>query len=800
MRMTTNITIPRWLANRTNTSQELVVHEVIQNTPKSVVVRASIYHDGGANACYRCGRELTHPVSRLVGFGPDCCATIGLPRPPLENAEAWLEEAKRLLETPREIRLPKSQITGNLPISTVVEPVAPTRNAVAENGRVVVSFDYNAHLVNDVKALPDRRYDRDRKVWSVAPCAELKSFLDANNFQYGDDVVALFNTDMTPAPERVLSLDGDNFVFTFRFNIAIKNAVKPIWGGRGFNPNSKVWEGKGNRQNASQILAVAQSFDFEITDEAAVRLATLMDRGEDLTSLSSATETDFVANVEGLRDFQHVAVEYAGKAKRFILADQMGTGKTLEILATAEHYDLYPMVAIVPASLKLNWEKEVKQWLPHRSVEVLNGRTGRYDSDITIINYDILSDGWVGNTPDEIKASKKNGAFIPTAHTIALSQMGLRLVAMDEGHKIKEKDAQRSRAVYYLNEGEPSGRAANFIAEGTEVEYRIWATGTPIPSRPKELIFPLQTLGVFEDLFGGFFPYVNRYCQATKTPWGLDINGSDNETELNAILRANCYIRRLTEDVVDQMPELNQVTQWVRLDNREEYDFAYSELIDYVGERAKINPELLEEIAAMDEDEQHMALQRAELDAEARAEMAEALVRLTTLRRITAEGKLNNSLNWIADFLENGESLIVFANHRKVVNAIAERFNAPKIMGGMNVKVVERGKEAFQAGDEQLIVLNIKAGGVGHTLTAAHHVAFVEYPWTPDEVDQAIYRAYARQNDMHGVTVWNLIAEDSIEEHMITMLEEKRQVVNAVVDGKEKVAVRGLIDRILGRG
>lgn len=807
-----NVKIPRFIRTETGVPQNVEIQEVVSSTPRSHVIRAKALISDEADNCFRCGLPLDNEVSRMVGYGPDCCVHLGIPRPTQADGEAWVANATRILsELEWTFRIPKSSLERQGVVlddaTGMVATKSVNRTARVENGMVVVAFDYDAQLVSEVKELRNRKYDRVNKTWTVAPQAALKTLLDDNDFEYGDDVADILNqTPQVPqveTPKRTVTNNGNEFEVRFPYDAIIKDAIKGIRGSR-FQPvdGDKHWTVPGNQSGA--LARIIERFDFTVVGQelATENIEAQREREQRMFALSSATDTDFrVEGVEGLRNFQHVAVEYITEAKKVIVGDTMGLGKTVESLAALEHNNLYPAVVIAPANLKLNWKKEVAKWIPHRTVEVLNGKNGNHDADITIVNYDILAEGWDVRNPKnkkEVATAKKQGKFIPTDHTVQIAARGMKAVIMDEGHYVKEKDAQRSRAVYYLNKGVASGRAAASIATGATVEYRIWMSGTPILNRPKELIFPLMVLDRFEEM-GGFNHFTYRYCDRKDTRFGMDINGSSNEVELNNLMRQSFYIRRTKEDVLDELPPKDFSNQYVGIDNRPEYHKAEQDLIEYVGERARSNPDFLAQIEALSDDEQELAQQAEELRARGRAEAAEVLVRMGNLRRLTAEGKLQSSIDWIEEFLKSGESLIVFANHRRVVQAISERFNAPKIMGGMNVNVVERGKEAFQAGEEQMIVLNIKAGGVGHTLTAASNVVFVEYPYTPGEMDQAIDRAYARMNDLHGVMVWQLVAEDTMDEVIMDMLAEKRQVVNAVTEGVERNAGTNMIQSFMNR-
>jgi SWI/SNF-related matrix-associated actin-dependent regulator of chromatin subfamily A-like protein 1 len=170
--------------------------------------------------------------------------------------------------------------------------------------------------------------------------------------------------------------------------------------------------------------------------------------------------------------------------------------------------------------------------------------------------------------------------------------------------------------------------------------------------------------------------------------------------------------------------------------------------------------------------------------AAARAQGAEQLVRLNALKRVTSAGKMEAVIKWIEDFLESGEKLVVFAYHVDIVDRLADHFNAPKIRGGMDQRDVQAGKDRFQTDDScRVIILNLEAGGVGHTLTAASNVAFVELGWTPALHDQAEDRCH-RIGQEFQVTAYYLLAANTIDEKIQALIDAKRKVVTAATDGQ----------------
>lgn len=172
---------------------------------------------------------------------------------------------------------------------------------------------------------------------------------------------------------------------------------------------------------------------------------------------------------ESLFDYQHVGVAYALVARRCFIADEQGLGKTRQALVALEAADAYPAIVVCKASLKANWENEVRRCLPHRSVEVVGGsRPYTTESDIVIINFDILST-WE--------------PFLDAPQALVV----------DESHYLKEKGTdkkpvQRTRAALALAERVP--------ADG----FVFLLSGTPLLNRPIELVSQLQILGALKDI------------------------------------------------------------------------------------------------------------------------------------------------------------------------------------------------------------------------------------------------------------------------------------------------------------
>ncbi len=459
-------------------------------------------------------------------------------------------------------------------------------------------------------------------------------------------------------------------------------------------------------------------------------------RAAGLVALSAATDAaldDLVPLTLGgeLKPFQRAGVQYLLKQRRSFLADEQGLGKTIEALATIEADSAYPAIVVCPASLKLNWMREIKRWLPARSAQMLDGNRGAVPAaDLTVVNYDIVA-----------------------GRLDALTALAPRAVALDESHYCKNPTAKRTQAAQEL--------CASVPPEGLVLAL----TGTPLMNRPAELISQLRILGRLRDFGSG-------------AQFGQRFRGPDAHQRLHWHLRARCFARRLKADVLPQLPAKTRAVVPVALDNEAEYRLAERDVIAWL---------------------RGQPLDLHALDAKVAAALrAERLVRLNALKLLAARGKLHAALHWIHDFLSSGERLVVFARHREIQRAVIERFpGALRVLGDDSQLARDAAVRAFQEpdADNQLIVCSIEVAGQGITLTRSSNVAFLELDWTPAKHDQAEDRCH-RIGQQDAVNATYLLAADTIDETIATLLERKRAVIGAVTDGRENDE-RGVVDALV---
>jgi SWI/SNF-related matrix-associated actin-dependent regulator of chromatin subfamily A-like protein 1 len=438
----------------------------------------------------------------------------------------------------------------------------------------------------------------------------------------------------------------------------------------------------------------------------------------------SVPEIDVKGLKKDLYPFQRKGVGFLeARNGRALIGDEMGLGKTVQALAWLQlHPEKRPAIIVSPASLKFNWRREAEAWLSDPDIQILPTDQDRpFSKDIIITNYDILTD-WIG----------------------PLLKQNPQVLIVDEIHYIKTPQAKRTKAVKKL---------------GKSIPHIIGLSGTPIINRPIEGHTILKLIA--PDKIPNRLDYAIRYCNAQHTVFGWDFNGSSETEELHEKL-SSIMIRRLKSEVLTDLPDKMHSFVPMEIDNREEYTGASADLLNWIRTF------------------------RGE-DAEKTASNAEAIVRIEVLRQIAIRGKMAQAVNWIRDFITSGEKLVIFATHRSVIRDLMNQFSgvAVKLDGGSSQRERQESVDQFQTDPRiRLFIGNIKAAGIGITLTAASNVAFLEFPWSPGELVQAEDRCH-RIGQRNAVTIYYLFAMNTIEDKTARLIDKKRKILSKVLDGEE---------------
>ena len=433
-----------------------------------------------------------------------------------------------------------------------------------------------------------------------------------------------------------------------------------------------------------------------------------------------------IPNLKGeLRPFQKIGVAFIeSKNGRALVADDMGLGKTIEALSFIQiHREKTPVTVICPASLKLNWEEETAKWLPDPDIELLSGERPWKTEGNFLILNYDIAFAWI----EELKRRK------------------IQILILDEAHKIKSNKARRTKSVKIIAKGIP---------------YLLGLTGTPIENRPIEIYNIWKLIDPTNCPAWNYFIY--RFCNAKNNGFGLDVNGASNISELHTLLKNSVMIRRLKRDVLKELPGKTFSFIPMELNNTKEYKEAERSFIDYI--RQTQGDEVAEKLRRV-----------------------EQLARIEGLKQLAVKGKLNQVIEWVKDFLETGNKLVVFTSHHFTIDALSEAFPTGTVMfdGRCTDLQKQQAKNDFQNNDEiRLFLGNLKSAGEGITLTASSNVAIIELPWSPKTIDQAGDRV-DRIGQKFAVNIYYLLAKNTIEEKIARLLDQRRKMTDGIVDGKE---------------
>ncbi|XP_074729838.1 DNA annealing helicase and endonuclease ZRANB3 isoform X4 [Strix uralensis] len=443
-----------------------------------------------------------------------------------------------------------------------------------------------------------------------------------------------------------------------------------------------------------------------------------------------------------LLPFQEKGIIFAlQRSGRCMIADEMGLGKTIQAIAISYYYkNEWPLLIVVPSSLRYPWVDEMEKWIPELSpddISIIQNKTdtGRIStSKVTILGYGLL-------TSD--------------AQTLVdtLYRQNFKVVVVDESHYMKSRNATRSKILLPIVQ---------------KALRAILLTGTPALGRPEELFMQIEAL--FPGRFGTWSEYAKKYCNARvrffgkRTQW--DCRGASNLEELHQLL-SEIMIRRLKNDVLTQLPP--KVRQRIPFD---------------LPQAASKN--LNTTFAAWEK------LMRT-LNSEAtESHFSEVMNLITRMYKETAIAKAGAVKDYIKIMLENDKlKFLVFAHHLSMLQACTEAVIEKKVryirIDG-SVPSAERIRlvNQFQKDpDTRVAILSIQAAGQGLTFTAATHVVFAELYWDPGHIKQAEDRAH-RIGQCSSVNIHFLIAKGTMDTLMWAMLNRKAKVTGSTLNGKKE--------------
>ena len=438
-------------------------------------------------------------------------------------------------------------------------------------------------------------------------------------------------------------------------------------------------------------------------------------------------------------DHQKIAIEKLAGSKRFILADDMGLGKTTSTIIAALETGAKKILIVCPASLKINWQREIANY-SDRPVYIAESKKFSTESDFVIVNYDILK-----NFHDTDPKNKEESILL---------QSNFDIVILDEAHMISNVQAQRTKII-------------NHFAKKIN---RVWLlTGTPMTSRPMNYY---NLLNLIESpVAQNWKAYAIRYCQGYQFTAGKrkvwNVTGASNLEELRD-RTSKQILRRLKEEVLD-LPDKIIVPVYLRLKSKE-YENLMGEYFDWYDKNPNESSSLTVQFS-----------------------------KLMKVRKVIANEKTKQTIEFVENILEQGKKVIIFTNFTDTLQTVYQHFNkhAVYLDGSCSNSVRQQAVDKFQ-NDEKVTVFvgNLKAAGVGLTLTAAEVVIMNDLSFVPAEHSQAEDRAY-RYGQKSNVLVYYPIYDNTIEGAIYDILNKKKEIIRTVMGDQIQENIGDIAEEIL---
>lgn len=449
-----------------------------------------------------------------------------------------------------------------------------------------------------------------------------------------------------------------------------------------------------------------------------------------------------------LRDYQHEGFVWMARLAHLgvgaCLADDMGLGKTLQALAVILHLAKKgPTLVVAPTSVCMNWEQEIIRFAPTLKVHLFSG-SGRKKKLKSLGKFDILITSYT-LLQQEIKL---------------LEEMDWQAIVLDEAQAIKNAGTKRSRAAMRL-----------------KGKFRLITTGTPIENHLGELwnLFRFINPG----LLGTFKQFNNRF--------GIPIekhHDREARRKLKKVIRP-FMLRRIKSQVLEELPPRTEVSLRVEM-KAEEMQF-YEAL-------------------------RQQALENIESSSEKSGRHMQILAEIMKLRRACCNPRLivpdigipSTKMQVFGEVVEellgSRHKALVFSQFTGHLALIREYLDNEGIVykyldGTTPIRERQRQVESFQEGEGDLFLISLKAGGLGLNLTAADYVIHMDPWWNPAVEDQAADRAH-RIGQKRPVTVYRLVTANTIEEKIVKLHQEKRDLAKSLLEGTD-VSARISADELL---
>jgi len=425
-----------------------------------------------------------------------------------------------------------------------------------------------------------------------------------------------------------------------------------------------------------------------------------------------------------------------------ILADDMGLGKTIQTLAhlqveKEEGRLSKPVLIVAPTSLLGNWKSEAEKFTPKMRVSLYYGGR-RNDILDNINNFDIIITTYtLLNLDIEI-----------------LKEQNFYYLILDEAQKIKNARSEVAKSTKLI-------QAENLLA----------LSGTPMENHLGELH------SIFDTVMPGFLGSLKEFKTLYQNPIEKE-HSLETQQRLNSRLKP-FMLRRTKDKVASELPPKTEMIRSVTLDK------AQAGLYETI--RLSMEKSVRESIKSMGLAKSHISILAALLKLR-QVCCDPRLLKIEEAQRIQESAKLQMLLELVEELREEGRRILIFSQFTSMLEIIEDQMIKSGVpyskLTGATLKRQEQ-IDRFNANETEVFLISLKAGGVGLNLTQADTVIHYDPWWNPAAEDQATDRAHRIGQDK-PVFVYKLIVENSVEQKIVKMQEDKKALAEAIYDGKEQ--------------
>ena len=514
-----------------------------------------------------------------------------------------------------------------------------------------------------------------------------------------------------------------------------------------------------------------------------------------------------------LREHQKTGVQFLLSRKKCVLADEPGYGKTSELAVAAIEGNFDSVLIICPASIKTTWKKELLWYVPERDITIVEGIQGK--TKVELEKYLGYKEGKSGKKVSELQEeAKERGKWQDNRFVI------VNFDILDEVYKIPatrskeniEKAFNESPMLQYLVNKKSLViiDEAHVLSNSTSIRYKIIkdmikraepdsiyaATGTPITNDPQNFYCVLNFLG--DPITDDYMYYMERYCNAKKFPKNGEEKEKRNKISENFVKSKGKKVWfELTDDEKNELNTLiNKNVKMITVPNgasnleelKERVSHIYLRRVkeDLKGMVNKTVHEVFYDLdmrQLMEYNKLWEEYETAQYEADPTKEINKELLEGAIYRRYLSNEMIPNTVKLANGFIANGEKVIIGCCYDEELYRLKEYYGDRCVAynGKMSAKEKDIAQDAFMNNPEIMVFIgNLKAAGVGLTLTAAKKLIFNDFDYVKGNNDQFMDRIH-RINQTEDVDIYFQIFRDTQYEKMWDIVMRKGYIIDQII-------------------